>query len=208
MKRQQAGFTLVEIAIVLVIIGLLLGGILKGQEMINSGKIKSVINDSKAVSIAFYTYQDRYRAIPGDDNAAATRFTGAVNGSGNGVIAGVFNAQLAPGPANESNSFWQHTRLANLMSGVATAAVALPPTTSVGGVVGPEDAAYGISGAVACSSNVPMGMAQSMDVQLDDGAATTGTFRAGAAGVVLTSGAGTAYNIATPTAGVTICQQI
>ncbi len=208
MKQQQAGFTLVEIAIVLVIIGLLLGGILKGQEMINNGKIKSVIGDMKAVSIAFYTYQDRYRAIPGDDAAAATRFTGAVSGSGNGVISNVFNAQLAPGPANESNSFWQHTRMAGFMSGIATAGAALPPTSSVGGFVGIEDAAYGISGAVACASNVPMNMAQAMDIQLDDGTATTGTFRAGAAGVIPTAAAGAPYAIATPTVGVTVCQQI
>ena len=53
MKRQQAGFTLVEIAIVLVIIGLLLGGVLKGQEMIENGKIKSVIIWCKLASIAF-----------------------------------------------------------------------------------------------------------------------------------------------------------
>ena len=40
MNKQQSGFTLVEIAIVLVIIGLLLGGVLKGQELINSAKVK------------------------------------------------------------------------------------------------------------------------------------------------------------------------
>jgi len=208
MKRQQAGFTLVEIAIVLVIIGLLLGGILKGQEMINSGKIKSMINDMKAVSIAFYSYQDRYRAIPGDDSSAATRFTGAVSGNGNGVISNVFSNNAAPGPANESNSYWQHTRMAGFMSGVATAGAALPPTSSVGGLVGIQNSAYGVSGAVVCASNVPMNMAQSMDIQLDDGAATTGIFRAGAGSVLATTAAGTAYNIATPTTGVTVCQQI
>ncbi len=47
MKSQQSGFTLVEIAIVLVIIGLLLGGILKGQELINSAKVKNLANDIK-----------------------------------------------------------------------------------------------------------------------------------------------------------------
>ena len=51
--RKQAGFTLVEIAIVLVIIGLLLGGILKGQEMITQAKIKNVIADMSGVSAAY-----------------------------------------------------------------------------------------------------------------------------------------------------------
>ncbi|MDO9008307.1 MAG: prepilin-type N-terminal cleavage/methylation domain-containing protein, partial [Thiobacillus sp.] len=44
-KRHQSGFTLIEIAIVLVIIGLLLGGILKGQELITQGRIRNVAND-------------------------------------------------------------------------------------------------------------------------------------------------------------------
>lgn len=44
-KRRQSGFTLIEIAIVLVIIGLLLGGILKGQELINSARVKNLASD-------------------------------------------------------------------------------------------------------------------------------------------------------------------
>src|SRR5437870_6533189 len=90
-RSAQAGFTLVEIAIVLVIIGLLLGGILKGQEMITQAKIKNVINDYSGVSAAYHGYQDRYRAIPGDDPNAGTRWTtapAAIAGSGNGVAGG------------------------------------------------------------------------------------------------------------------------
>ena len=94
MKSRQQGFTLVEIAIVLVIIGLLLGGILKGQEMITQAKIKNVIADFSGVSAAYHGYQDRYRAIPGDDPNAASRWTtapAAISGSGNGVVAGTYN---------------------------------------------------------------------------------------------------------------------
>src|SRR5437867_3708850 len=76
MKKAQ-GFTLVEIAIVLVIIGLLLGGILRGQEMITQAKIKNVIADYTGVSAAYHGYQDRYRSIPGDDPQAAARWAGA-----------------------------------------------------------------------------------------------------------------------------------
>src|ERR1700704_2091521 len=71
MRQGQKGFTLVEIAIVLVIIGLLLGGILKGQEMITQAKIKNVIADMPGISAAMYGYQDRYRVIPGDDKNAS-----------------------------------------------------------------------------------------------------------------------------------------
>src|ERR671926_198693 len=77
MRSQQSGFTLVEIAIVLVIIGLLLGGILKGQELITQAKIKNSIADFSGISAAYYGYQDRYRAIPGDDANAASRWSGA-----------------------------------------------------------------------------------------------------------------------------------
>src|SRR3972149_9646258 len=85
MKTMQKGFTLVEIAIVLVIIGLLLGGILKGQEMITQAKIKNIINDFNGITAAMNSYQDRYRALPGDD-VGATRWTGTVAGNGNGIL--------------------------------------------------------------------------------------------------------------------------
>ena len=98
MKRnRQAGFTLVEIAIVLVIIGLLLGGILKGQEMITQAKIKNVIADFSGISAAYHGYQDRYRAIPGDDPNADTRWAAvgalpaATKGTGNGIVGGTYN---------------------------------------------------------------------------------------------------------------------
>src|SRR6266550_2764384 len=96
MTKRMQGFTLVEIAIVLVIIGLLLGGILKGQEMITQAKIKNVIADFSGVSAAYHGYQDRYRAIPGDDPNAATRWASMttpapVAGNGDGVAA-------TPGP--------------------------------------------------------------------------------------------------------------
>src|SRR5260370_11555539 len=83
-RSAQPGFTLVEIAIVLVIIGLLLGGILKGQEMITQAKIKNVINDFNGITAAMNSYQDRYRAVPGDDINAATRWAAAFAGNGNG----------------------------------------------------------------------------------------------------------------------------
>src|SRR5580765_3017426 len=94
MKKSQKGFTLVEIAIVLVIIGLLLGGILKGQEMITQAKIKNVIADVTGVSAAMYGYQDRYRALPGDDKGAGrwTSAPAAAPGNGNGVIEGTYNS--------------------------------------------------------------------------------------------------------------------
>src|SRR3954470_19328765 len=123
MKSQQSGFTLVEIAIVLVIIGLLLGGILKGQELINSAKVKNLANDFRTVPTYIYGYQDKFKSLPGDDPAANAHVNGATNATtpassqGNGVINGLWNSTTQ---SDESYLFWQHVRLANLAAGPTT----------------------------------------------------------------------------------------
>lgn len=119
MNNRQQGFTLVEIAVVMVIIGLLLGGVLKGQELINSAKVKSVINDFRNTSTHVFGYQDRFRAMPGDDPGVANRLAGAVRAStggttGNGRIDGAWNSVT---PTDETVLLWQHVRLANLATG-------------------------------------------------------------------------------------------
>ncbi len=100
MTNREQGFTLVEIAVVLVIIGLLLGGVLKGQELINSAKVKSIIGEFRNVSTYVYAYQDRFRAMPGDDPAVASRLAGTVKATGgsagNGQIDGNWNSTTAP----------------------------------------------------------------------------------------------------------------
>src|SRR5436305_15122096 len=100
MKSRQTGFTLVEIAIVLVIIGLLLGGILKGQELINSAKVKNLANDFRVIPTYIYGFQDKYKALPGDDKAVTTHVSGATlattpGTAGNGVIEGAWNSTTA-----------------------------------------------------------------------------------------------------------------
>ncbi len=195
MKAKQSGFTLVEIAIVLVIIGLLLGGILKGQEMITQAKIKNVINDMNGITAALNSYQDRYRALPGDDKNAATRWagtTGIAAGDGDGVISGVWNSSVAASWP-ESQLFWWHLRLAGFISGTGAdlpfnalsgkmgvqtgngpAAGATP--TAVLETAGPPLIA-GFTGLIMCTANLPDKMAISVDAQTDDGNAQTGSVR-------------------------------
>ena len=92
--KKQTGFTLVEIAIVLVIVGLLIGGVLKGQEMITNAKLKRIESDNAGIAAAMFSYQDRYLQLPGDDSNAAARFDflyhavigAAANGNGDGLI--------------------------------------------------------------------------------------------------------------------------
>jgi len=186
MKSRQQGFTLVEIAIVLVIIGLLLGGILKGQEMITQAKIKNVIADFSGVSAAYHGYQDRYRAIPGDDPNAATRWTvgPAVSGDGNGIVAGTYNSTSA---TDESRLWWDHLRRAGFVSGSGTN----QPFNAVTGQIGVQtgdgaapgptllnvSGGNGFVGLIMCSANLPDKIAIAVDTQMDDGVSNQGSVR-------------------------------
>lgn len=206
-KSHPSGFTLVELAIVLVIIGLILGAVLKGQQMIENGKVKNLISDLKGVSTAYYAYMDRYKAIPGDDAAAANHVAGGINGNGDGYISGRFAATDTPvaGDTTESNKFWLDTRLAGFLTGSGSN----PPTNALGGVLGVEGSAvdggtttYGMNGPVVCASNIPWKIAQAVDIQLDDGISTTGTIRAGAAATSATTAAAAAIVYGTGASGV------
>jgi prepilin-type N-terminal cleavage/methylation domain-containing protein len=183
-KNSQSGFTLVEISIVLVIIGLLLGGVLKGQEMITQAKIKNVINDFNGVSAAYYSYQDRYRKIPGDDPTASPRWTGTKNGSGDGQIAGNYNnvTTAAPTAGEESNLFWQHLRLAGFVGGTSTGVGSgTQPTNGAGGMIGVQTNAaannLGFTSTILCSANLSDKIAIAVDAQIDDQSAITGQVR-------------------------------
>jgi hypothetical protein len=183
---------LVEIAIVLVIIGLLLGGILKGQEMITQAKIKNLINDFNGVTVAVTSYQDRYRALPGDDPNATARWTtqAPASGNGNGIIAGLYNANDtggtngAPSNAGESNLFWQHLRIAGFVPGLTMGnGSGQPPTNAAGGIIGVESGTPGTNGlgftsTIICFSNLPEKVASAIDGQVDDGAPNSGQVRA------------------------------
>jgi prepilin-type N-terminal cleavage/methylation domain-containing protein len=189
MKTKQAGFTLVEIAIVLVIIGLLLGGILKGQEMITQAKIKNVVNDFNGITAAVSSYQDRYRALPGDDVNAASRWSAAtaVSGNGDGVFGtptattNSYNTVLAalPTTAQETNLFWWDLRLAGFVGGQTTGAGAgNPPANAANGLMGVQTTGLGFTANIVCSSNLPDKIAIAVDTQMDDGTATSGQVRA------------------------------
>lgn len=178
LPQRQSGFTLIEIAIVLVIIGLLLGGILKGQELITQGRIRNVSNDFQSVTAAINLYQDRYRALPGDDAGAAARWAAPVataRGDGNGVFDGAYNAVCAADSAIEACLFWQHLRLAGLVGGATTDRTQAVNATQ--GRTGVQNGGLGLVGPIICSNNLPAKIAQAIDAQFDDGNATTGTVR-------------------------------
>ena len=197
MKSQQQGFTLVEIAIVLVIIGLLLGGVLKGQELINSAKVKNFATDFRNIPLYIYGYQDKFKSLPGDDSSADTHVTNAVKAStpagkqGNGQLDGDW---LPANKTDETFLFWQHVRLTNLAAGPTDTTVGtindFLPKNADGGIVGIESGGNHYikdSGAgattylpgtyVVCSKGILGKYAKQLDTMLDDGNTQTGSLR-------------------------------
>ena len=111
---KQKGFTLIEIAIVLVIIGLLLGGVLKGQELINTARVRALNNTVDGITAAWFSFQDRYRAFPGDYTQASVNLPGApTDGDGNGLV-----GQDAAGDAPAERAMvWMHLQSAGYITG-------------------------------------------------------------------------------------------
>lgn len=191
-RKGQSGFTLVEIAIVLVIIGLLLGGVLKGQELIEQSKIKRTVNDFNNISAAILTYQDRYRFLPGDDPNALARWpaatfgagsAAAVVGNGDGIITATA-AQMMTG-AGEAGQVFQHLRYAGFLNnpllGLAPEKTVFNSNYGFGGSV----AVVGFpAGSVLFCASLPPKAAEALDVQLDDGKINSGNIRAGALGAM------------------------
>ena len=191
-NKKQSGFTLVEIAIVLVIIGLLLGGILKGQELINSARVRNLADQNSGIQAAYFGFIDRYRQVPGDWAAlpaaqAIGDATVTLGGDGNGRIdnditeaAAVFSqlaksnflgggftpATLATAPADED------AYIANIAS---------PVNAFNGPLILTRNAGY--SGTTSTrlnlhmGVNVPVSIARELDIKVDDGLPNTGVLR-------------------------------
>lgn len=187
--RKQTGFTLIEIAIVLVIIGLLLGGVLKGQELITSARVRNLITTQDGVKGAYFGFLDRYRALPGDYGAATTNIPGCsglcLNGNNDGQIAGADEPQIA----------WEHLSKAGFITGsytYPTAGAGPAATNTPSNPYGPliqliYDAVYrdlasdvGSGNSrhnLKTGNNVPSNILAELDRKVDDGLANAGQVR-------------------------------
>lgn len=214
MQKNNSGFTLIEIAIVLVIIGLLLGGVLKGQELINNARVRNIISQQDSYKAAFFAFQDRFRALPGDYILADQNIPGiqdSQNGNGNNQI----RVETTPAACNESVVVWAHLTRAGFISGSlngtceATAATAAnSPTNPYGGIVqlifdnifaGTATEVHNIK----TGNLVPASIISEIDRKIDDGASNTGIFRFSTWGAVApttgscltAAGAGQTWNV-------------
>lgn len=169
--KNQRGFTIVELAVVITIVGILIAGILKGQEMIVNSRISATIAQVNAFSAAYLSFQDVYRAIPGDLADAATKIPGcnancspyvSLTGAGNGQISdgdfitsqGYVRSPMPNPPTDvfdENMLFWIHLLKAGLITGMSDNAINGPQLAAFG-VTYPESKLGG--GFVAGSQNV------------------------------------------------------
>jgi prepilin-type N-terminal cleavage/methylation domain-containing protein len=198
---RQSGFTLVELAIVLMIIGLLIGGILKGQELIQNARITTTINRFKSYDAATITFLDSYNAMAGDITNPGTRLPNCgtakcnLGGNGDGQVSGY----------DEPQAFWLHLKAANLVSGIDADTWTTSgyfsetnPKTPLGGIFSfgssntstpsatwPEGLGgriWGVSGMNSGGWTVPL-LPQSIilrvDTKMDNGLPRTGTVMSG-----------------------------
>jgi prepilin-type N-terminal cleavage/methylation domain-containing protein len=179
--RTTRGFTLVEVAIVLVVIGLLMGSILKGQELLTSARVRELIAQQDGVKAAFFGFQERYGSLPGDYAQATSYINNTTqNGNGNGRIE-------EGGTPNESIVAWEHLSGSSFLTGSYRYAPVQSPTSSQLNRYGAfQQIAYdGIYGAgtpaspVTLRHNIKTGaqIPVEIDRKIDDGRPNAGSFQ-------------------------------
>ena len=131
MSTKNYGFTLIELSIVMVIIGLIIGGILTGQELIHGALVRATVSQITQYNAAVNNFNMKYNAIPGDFMNASTYIAGVLNGNGDGLV-GLVNGPTTPvatsvngqqletisgNTCNEVVNFWSHLASSGIING-------------------------------------------------------------------------------------------
>ena len=172
------GFTVIEVAVVLVIIGFIIGLVVKGEALIGHGQMQQLVNQKKEIAEAFRGYHKRFAYYPGDDLNASARISGATNGNGNGLV-GVGAGATTPNFAclvtgTEQCDLWFELRQAKFLGG---AGFANPRHVFNGSVALTNNTVGGITGHWLAFENVPFDVCRDLDRQYDDGVYNTGTIQ-------------------------------
>ncbi len=174
-SNNRQGFTLVELALVLVIVGLLITGVLKGEALIQNAKVKKIVNEKDSIAAAYYTFFDRYGQLPGDENlpTAPPNDPAGNNGDADGQI-----------DAAEYGFLFQDLALAGIINGSYDGTPTSIPTHTFGSWMRVQWVANSTGGTIALNANcmafnaVPADVAEQIDRKYDDGVYNTGSIRA------------------------------
>lgn len=144
-SSSVAAFTLLELAMVLTIIGLVIGGVVAGSALIRGSQLQIVTTEYSKYNTAVQNFRDQYRSLPGDFSKANALWPTANNGNGNNTIGNAYGVGLPinPGSPAEAFGFWEQLALAKLIDGGFT------------GNSGPRIGAVGAIGDHVPGTNVP-----------------------------------------------------
>lgn len=181
---MRKGLTLIELSIVLVLIGLVIGGVFVGKDLISGAEFRAVISQVSAFNTAVVSFKTKFRALPGDMSNATTFWSSTADGNNSQTI----DASSGLGAIEEYYA-WQHLNLAELISGSYTGVASSIPRAKIGtgyfrlsyqtSVYGKEGHMFALSAMNSTSTlaDKPVFSAKALyafDNKMDDGLADSG----------------------------------